>query len=208
MQKIAARLRGNEQFKSKEKSFVSMSLIFENLPKKKYDVVVLDPPWEYQNGLLPYDSISEFELASLPVHSLVKDRGVVFIWVTCPKLDIAIRLLPKWGLAFRGVPFVWVKTRKKDNGIIKGHGLRPSITKPTTEFVIAGSRQPKGRPMPVATENIPQVVDCPRREHSRKPDEVYHLIEDLYPNASRLDMFSREPRIGWDTWGNQTKMFV
>lgn len=184
-----------------------MNSIFENLPKEKYDVVLIDPPWKYNRSKLDYETISEFDLERLPVHSLLKKRGVAFVWTTCPKLDVAVRLFPKWGLCFRGVAFVWVKTRKKDNGIIKGHGLRPSITKPTTEFVLAGSVFHSGRPMPVAKENIPQVIDAPRREHSRKPDEVYDYIEDLYPKASRLELFGRESRIGWKVWGNEKNKY-
>lgn len=182
-------------------------MIYEGLPDRKFDVIAVDPPWDYDNGLLDYPTISEFDLMRLPLYNLLTERGVAFIWVTCPKLDVAMRLIPKWGLSYRGVAFVWVKTRKKDNGIIKGHGLRPSITKPTTELVLAASKVGKHRPMPLARENIAQVIDAPRREHSRKPDEVYDMIELLYPKASRLEMFARESRIGWKVWGNQINKF-
>jgi N6-adenosine-specific RNA methylase IME4 len=81
--------------------------------------------------------------------------------------------------------------------------VRPSIVKPTTEFVVAGSRVARGRPMPLGDESVAQAVMAPRRAHSRKPDEVAHRIERLYPHARRLELFARVRRPGWDAWGDQ-----
>lgn len=82
-------------------------------------------------------------------------------------------------------------------------GVRPSITKPTTEFVLAGSRVANGRPMKLADEGVSQVVLAPRGEHSEKPDEVMARIERLYPDARRLELFARRRRDGWEAWGNE-----
>jgi N6-adenosine-specific RNA methylase IME4 len=132
---------------------------------------------------------------------------VLFLWTTSPRLDAAIACLAGWGLSFRGIAFVWVKTRA-DGQPIGAQGIRPSIVKPTAEFVLAASRVARGRPMPLADEAVPNVVMAPRRDHSRKPDEVQARIERLYPQARRLEMFARAGRPGWVAWGNETDRFL
>ena len=115
--------------------------------------------------------------------------------------------LKHWELHFRGIAFVWVKSRK-DGKPIGAQGVRPSITKPTAEYVIAASKVAKGRPLKLHNEAVPNVILAPRREHSQKPDEVQDYIETMYPNMDRLEMFARSSRPGWDVWGNEVDRFV
>jgi N6-adenosine-specific RNA methylase IME4 len=105
------------------------------------------------------------------------------------------------------VAFVWVKTKADGITPIGAQGVRPTIVKPTTEFVLAASMRAKGRPLPLASESVRQVVLAPKREHSRKPDEVARRIEALYPHARKLEMFARERRPGWDAWGDDVDHF-
>ena len=182
----------------------------------KYDVIVTDPPWQYYGAGDKWGAAEKFYRTS-PLDDIVSaggmpdilaERGVAFVWATSPLLDTAIEALAKWGLTFRGVAFVWVKTRKNEPGVPVGaQGVRPSIVKPTTEFVLSASRVKKGRPMPLFDESVRQVVLAPKREHSRKPDEVFERIEAMYPNARRLEMFARQSRAGWDAWGDETTKF-
>ena len=86
-------------------------------------------------------------------------------------------------------------------------GVRPYIVKPLTELVLGFSNKRTGRPLPLASESVVQTVFAPKREHSRKPDEVAERIEALYPNASKLEMFARTTRSGWDVFGNDTDKF-
>ena len=90
---------------------------------------------------------------------------------------------------------------------MKAAGIRPSIVKPLTELVLGFSTERTGRPLPLASESVVQTVFAPRREHSRKPAEVAKRIEMLYPNASKLEMFARETREGWESWGNEKEKF-
>ena len=181
------------------------------LPDKTYDVVLMDPPWWYgdnQAGKMGsaenhYPTMRDEELMALDVASLLHKRSVVFIWATSPRLDFAIDLLRHWGLTYRGVAFTWVKTKKDGLTPIGAQGVRPSIVKPTTEFVLAASMTPKGRPMQIADEGVPHTVLAPRTEHSRKPDDVHRRIERLYPDAAKLEMFARREMSGWDVWGNE-----
>lgn len=183
------------------------------LGMKQYDVILADPPWSYHGQQAKwgaaakfYPTMSDEELMAMDVSATLNSRGILFCWATGPRLDFAIGLVEHWGFAYRGVAFVWVKTTKA--GVpIGARGVRPSIVKPTTEFVIAASRVGKGRPMPLADESVAQVVLAPVSEHSRKPDEVNARIERLYPAAQRLELFARRERDGWDVWGNETRRF-
>ncbi|NDE17392.1 DNA methyltransferase [bacterium] len=182
------------------------------LPSGPFDVVLLDPPWSHYGAQDKwgaaakfYPTMSDEALASMPVGGLLKKSSVVFCWATCPRLNFAIDLLEKWGLTYRGVAFVWVKTAKSTGRPIGARGVRPSIIKPTTELVIAGSLTSKGRPMPLASEAVAQVVLAPVGAHSEKPVEVMERIELLYPEASRLELFARKTRPGWDSWGNEVQ---
>lgn len=179
------------------------------LPSAKYDVILMDPPWSYYGqqdkwgaAAKFYKTMNDQDLLSLQVRELARDTSVVFCWATSPRLDFAISLLRHWGFHYRGISFVWVKSRK-DGTPIGARGVRPSIVKPTTEFVIAASATRKGRPMPLADESVSQVVLAPTTAHSQKPDEIHKRIDRLYPSASKLEMFARRGRRGWDAWGDE-----
>lgn len=174
-----------------------------------FEVVVADPPWDYYGSGSKWAAAAKFyplvpdvALAGLPVAALVAPRAVVFVWCTSSTLARAIALLGAWSLHYRGVAFVWCKTAR--NGApIGAQGVRPSITKPLTEFVIAGATQPRGRPLPLADEGIRQTVFAPRARHSEKPEEVQRSIERMYPHQSKAELFARRPRPGWVSWGNE-----
>ena len=149
-------------------------------------------------------------IAANPTHLLSKP-GVLFMWATCPRLDFAVDVGRKWGLHYRGVAFVWIKTTKA--GIpFEATGVRPSITKPLIELVLAFSTEPKGRPLPLDSEAVtqtvfvpeePSPVFCPREGHSVKPDEVQRRIDALYPQARKLEMYARRMYPGWSSHGNE-----
>jgi N6-adenosine-specific RNA methylase IME4 len=183
---------------------------------EKYDIIVADPPWSYYGQQDKWGSAQKFyntmslddiiETGGLPDN--LSDNGILFLWATSPLLDVAMEAIRRWGLHFRGVAFVWVKTKKNEPETpIKAQGVRPSIVKPTTEYVLACSRVAKGRPLPLNDESICQVILAPKREHSRKPDELFTRIESMYPDATKLEMYARQSRPGWDNWGNQTDLF-
>jgi N6-adenosine-specific RNA methylase IME4 len=176
-----------------------------------YDIILADPPWSYTGQQDKWGAAAKFyptmtldDIMALDVGALLNSRGIVFLWATSPLFHHAMTVLDRWGLTFRGVAFVWVKTKKSDPLVpIAAQGVRPSIIKPTTEFVLAASRVATGRPMALEDESICQVVLAPKQEHSRKPDEVQERIERMYPHAKRLEMFARRKRDGWDAWGNE-----
>ena len=141
------------------------------------------------------------------MHDLLSKNGILFLWATSPRLDAAIECLKSWGLYYRGIAFVWVKSRK-DGRPIGAQGIRPSIVKPTAEYVLAASKVKKGRPLKLFNEAVPNVILSPRREHSQKPHDIQDFIDKMYPDASKLEMFARSQRSGWDVWGNETEKYT
>ena len=179
------------------------------LPAGPYDVVLADPPWSYTGQQDKWGAAAKFyrtldddQIGSLAFSHMLAKRAVVFCWATCPRLDAAIETLQAWGLHYRGVAFVWIKT-KQDGTPIGAQGVRPSVVKPLTELVLVASTVKSGRPLPLGSEAVVQTVFAPRGEHSVKPDIVAERIEALYPNARRLELFARRRRPGWDAWGDE-----
>jgi N6-adenosine-specific RNA methylase IME4 len=177
------------------------------LPGGPYDIVYADPPWYYYGSQIKdaaaakhYPLMSQEELAVLPVRKIMAKRAALFLWATCPRLDFAIDLIAKWGLHYRGVAYVWVKTNGRGE-IIRGQGVPPTFTKPTTELLLAATTTPTGRPFPLLDLGQGQVVLHGRAQHSRKPAIFRRLIEELCGDRTRIELFARETDAGWDSWG-------
>lgn len=173
----------------------------------RWEVILVDPPWPYsgdpnkdQAAGKHYDLMTADQINSMPIRDIMSKRSVVYMWATSPKLHLAMQAGAAWGLHYKGVAFVWVKTTKGGK-IISGQGVRPTITKPTTEMVLAFSNVKNGRPLPILDESIGQVATAPRGAHSEKPGEFARRIEMLHGNVSKLEMFARSERAGWDAWG-------
>lgn len=130
------------------------------LPEGKWDVVLADPPWSYYGqqdkwgaAAKFYPTMTDEDLLTLDVASILTKPGLMFMWVTSPRLDFAIDCIKSWGLHYRGIAFVWVKT-KADGTPIGAQGVRPSVVKPTTELVLVASNQKKGRPLKLSLIHI------------------------------------------------------
>lgn len=162
----------------------------------KFGVIMTDPPWEIHQDL-PYGTMSDHELLNMGVAEL-QDDGVIFMWVTGRALELGRELLAKWG--YRRVDeLIWVKTNSLQRLIRTGrtgHWLNHS-----KEHCLVGY---KGNP------HINRFVDCDVlvsevRETSRKPDEMYPLLERLSPGTRKLEIFARQHNVrpGWVSLGNQ-----
>jgi N6-adenosine-specific RNA methylase IME4 len=187
-----------------------MSLPF---PEGPFDIVYADPPWPmwgdpYKNAAAAkhYNLMSMQELCALPVRKIMSKRSVLFLWVTCPRMDLGVDLIRSWGLYYRGIPYIWIKTRK-DGKIINGQGVPPTFTKPTSELVLAATTNKSGRPFPILSMNQPQVILASRtRIHSQKPQEVRKAIEELCGNRPRIELFAREHYPNWISWGKENEL--
>lgn len=177
-------------------------------PDKKFDIILADPPWSMwgdpnKMGAAgkEYNLMSQDELAALPVKELCNKKAALFCWATCPRLNLAIEMIERWGFHYRGVAWIWIKTRKKDGGIISGQGVPPTFVKPTTELVLAATTNKRGRAWPLLTSRQSQLVFAPRGEHSEKPLEVHRRIEELAGDRPRIELFARAAQSGWSNWG-------
>lgn len=175
----------------------------------KYDIIYADPPWPYYGDPnkmgaagKEYELMTLEEICSVPVKNIANDPSVVVLWTTSSHLLDAAKVLDSWGYTYRGILYVWVKTAK-DGRILKGIGVRPSFTKPTSELCLIGSTEKKGRTFPILTEAQEQVILHPRLKHSEKPNVFREKIVELFGDRPRIELFARERFDGWDCWGNQ-----
>ena len=162
----------------------------------KFDVIMTDPPWDIHMDL-PYGTLRDDELKNLPVKKL-QDDGVIFLWVTGRALELGRDCLELWGYT-RKEELVWIKTNQLQRLIRTGrtgHWLNHS-----KEHCLIGI---KGNP------KLNRNLDCDVlvsevRETSRKPDEIYELIERMKPGGRKLELFARahNRRQGWISLGNQ-----
>jgi mRNA (2'-O-methyladenosine-N6-)-methyltransferase len=162
----------------------------------KFDVIMADPPWDIHMDL-PYGTLSDEEMKNLRVQDL-QDHGVIFLWVTGRATELARECLELWGYE-RKEELVWIKTNQLQRLIRTGrtgHWLNHS-----KEHCLIGY---KGNP------KINRNFDCDVlvsevRETSRKPDEIYELIERMRPGGRKMELFARahNRRKGWISLGNQ-----
>lgn len=161
-----------------------------------FPVLYADPPWQYEEATTEptrvienhYPTMTLGELKALEVPAC--DNATLFLWATSPKLAEALEVMGAWGFRYRTC-MVWVKDR-----IGMGYYARQRH-----ELLLIGERGKVPRPDP---EDRPDsVVTAPRTEHSVKPFEFYRVIERMYPTLERVELFARQPRDGWASWGNQ-----
>ena len=164
---------------------------------ERYPVIYADPPWRYENIETEsravenqYPTMALDEIKALDLDAITLDDCVLFMWATSPKLAEAFEVLNAWGFEYRTCA-VWDKQK-----IGMGYYFRQQH-----ELLLVAVR---GQPLTPAPANRPSsVLSFPRGEHSAKPAEVYELIEAMYPELPKLEMFCRSPRDGWGAWGNQ-----
>lgn len=170
------------------------------LPEGVFDVILADPPWAYDNQIaswgptsLHYDAIPTEELKTLPVVDRAAVDATLFLWATNPFLGDALDLAAAWGFTYR-TNIVWVKR---------------DLRRPGSGFYVRGHHEllficTRGAHVPDQSgkEPVSSVLEAPVGAHSEKPETSYALIEALYPEARRLELFSRRPRDGWIPWGH------
>lgn len=165
----------------------------------RYATVVIDPPWALApvgwassdtNGLernLPYDLLSDADLARLPISEVLAEPGLLFCWTVSRRLAEAIHLLSEWGTAY-WFAMTWVK-----NGGIQ----LPNSPMFNAEWVVVGRR---GAPEFRDTRAFKTANFWPRGGHSEKPEGFYDLLRRVTPGP-RLDIFGRRRIAGFDSWG-------
>jgi N6-adenosine-specific RNA methylase IME4 len=179
------------------------------LPPGPFDIVLADPAWHYYGSTTKdaaagkhYNLMSQDEIAAIPVKSIMSKSAALFLWATGPRLNYAIDMIGRWGLHYRGIAYVWVKTTKAGK-IISGQGVPPTFTKPTTELLLAATTKKTGRPFPILNLAQGQVVTQPRGAHSEKPHIFREKIVELCGDRPRIELFARDRVPGWEAWGDE-----
>ena len=140
------------------------------------------------------------ELCALPVAALAAEDCFLFLWVPLRSVDLVHPLMSAWGFAFSGSAFVWVKQNKSGEGWFLGNGYG---THHNAEVCWLGRR---GKPQRLS-KAVRELIVAPRREHSRKPNEIYQRIEALCAGPY-LELFARQQCPGWTCIGDESERFV
>jgi N6-adenosine-specific RNA methylase IME4 len=172
----------------------------------RFTTLLADPPWQFQNRtgkmapehrrLLRYPTLALDEIAALPVSELCSDPAHLYLWVPNALLAEGLQVMQAWGFSYK-TNLVWYKVRRDGGPDGRGVGF---YFRNVTELLLFGVRGSLRTLDPGRTQ-VNLLATC-KREHSRKPDEVYGLIERCSPGPY-LELFARFGRDNWQQWGNE-----
>jgi N6-adenosine-specific RNA methylase IME4 len=171
-----------------------------------YGTILADPPWRFSNRtgkiapehrrLSRYATLSFKEIRGIPVSSVAAQRSHLYLWVPNALLTEGLEVMRAWGFIYK-TNIVWHKIRKDGGPDGRGVGF---YFRNTTELVLFGIKG-QLRTLSPGRSQV-NVIRVPKREHSRKPDELYSIIEACSPGPY-LELFARGSRPGWSQWGNE-----
>ena len=173
---------------------------------KNYDFIMADPPWyfknfskkgEVKNPVSHYDCMSLDQIKEMQVSSLASKNCILWLWATWPMLPQAFDVMESWGFTYKTGGDWHKMTKNGKQAFGTGYILR-SASEP---FLIGTIGKPK------TTNSCRTSIEAKTREHSRKPEEAFAMAEKLMPDAKRLELFSRQKRNYWDSWGNEVDNF-
>ncbi len=189
-------------------SFAPVSAIqdLRSTLKGTYSTILSDPPWRFQNStgkvapehkrLLRYPTMDLEEICELPVREFAANQSHLYLWVPNALLAEGLQVMKAWGFTYKA-NIVWYKIRKDGGPDGRGVGF---YFRNVTELVLFGVRGSMRTLQPGRTQV--NILSTRKREHSRKPDEIYDIIESCSPGPF-LEMFARFKRPGWQQWGNE-----
>jgi N6-adenosine-specific RNA methylase IME4 len=171
--------------------------VYPPLPAGPYRVLYADPPWQYYStdphyhghARDHYPTLSIAAICALPVKRLVAPSAVLFLWVTAPLLVEALPVMKAWGFQYK-TNLVWHKDRHNYGYYLSNEH----------ELLLIATR---GACKPDVENRFPSVQRITRTDHSAKPAEIRMLIDTLYPEGRRLELFARTQAEGWETWGRE-----
>ena len=200
---------------------------FDPLIPHAYDVINIDPPTHFKTFSAfesakgaQYPTMDDSWVRALPVIDLASSGGLLWMWTTMPKLTVSIDILRAWGFRFVTAG-CW---HKKTPGGATAKGTGFVLQSSAEVYLIGAAGHPKyrARPQPGLIDTsdtdalfyealagaAPEVIEAERREHSRKPDQQYDILDALMgTDVRRCELFARQARPGWEAWGNQVDHF-
>lgn len=186
--------------------------LLNSVGNKKFATVLADPPWQFQNRtgkmapehkrLQRYPTLTLQEIKDLPVEVITEDTAHLYLWVPNALLAEGMQVMEHWGFTYK-TNLIWYKVRKDGGPDRRGVGF---YFRNVTEIILFGVRGKNARTLqPGRTQE--NIISSRKREHSRKPDEQYALIESCSPGPY-IELFARGPRVGWSVWGNQADEYT
>lgn len=174
------------------------------LADRPFSTLLADPPWRFLNRtgkvapehrrLSRYDTMTAAEIRALPVSEIVAEQAHLYLWVPNALIADGLEVMESWGFSYKS-NLVWAKRRKDGGPDGRGVGF---YFRNVTEIILFGVRG-KMRTLPPGRRQV-NIIETRKREHSRKPDEQYEIIEACSPGPY-LELFARYSRPGWTSWG-------
>jgi N6-adenosine-specific RNA methylase IME4 len=180
--------------------------LFADYRGYRFGTILADPPWQFSNRtgkvapehrrLLRYPTMTLAAISDLPVANISLPQSHLYLWVPNALLFEGLNVMQRWGFSYK-TNLVWYKIRKDGGPDGRGVGF---YFRNVTELVLFGTRGSLRTAQPGRRQV--NVLSTRKREHSRKPDELYNIIERCSPGPY-LELFARHTRSGWQQWGNQ-----
>lgn len=174
---------------------------------RKFSTVLADPPWQFSNRtgkvapehkrLRRYSTLSLEEIKTIPVSTFVEEMAHLYLWCPNALLPEGIVVMQSWGFTYK-TNLVWHKVRKDGGSDGRGVGF---YFRNVTELILFGVKGKNARTLAPGRRQVNFLESC-KREHSRKPDEQYALIEACSPGPF-IELFARGTREGWVSWGDE-----
>lgn len=177
------------------------------LGRGRFQTILSDPPWRFQNRtgkmapehrrLSRYGTMSIEDIVSLPVALIARPRAHLYLWVPNALILEGLDVMRRWGFTYK-TNIVWYKTRKDGGPDGRGVGF---YFRNVTELLLFGIRGANNRTLDAGRRQT-NIIVSRKREHSRKPEEQYPIIEQC-SSGPYLEMFARHERKDWTQWGNE-----
>ena len=191
--------------------------MFEQLNGSKFKTIMADPPWQFENKtgkvapehkrLNRYSTMTLDQICAMPVAQLADDPAHLYLWVPNGLLPEGLKVMEAWGFKYKS-NLIWEKIRKDGGPDGRGVGF---YFRNVTEILLFGTRGKNARTLDPGRSQVNfieaegpdgDLLKTRKREHSRKPDEQYGIIEAC-SRGPYLELFARGERPGWSVWGNQ-----
>jgi N6-adenosine-specific RNA methylase IME4 len=174
---------------------------------RRFATILADPPWQFINKtgkiapehkrLSRYGTMKLAEITALPIKEIAAPIAHLYLWCPNAMLPDGLAVMAAWGFTYKS-NLVWHKIRKDGGSDGRGVGF---YFRNVTELILFGVKGKNARTLAPGRSQV-NMIQTRKREHSRKPDEQYHVFESCSPGP-RIELFGRGVRKGWATWGNQ-----
>lgn len=183
-----------------------------DLERSRFRTILADPPWRFTNStgkvapehkrLARYATMTAADIAGLDVAAVCEEPAHLYLWVPNALLPDGLAVMAACGFTYK-TNIIWHKVRKDGGSDGRGVGF---YFRNVTEIMLFGVQGKKARTREAGRRQV-NMIESRKREHSRKPDEQYEIIEACSPGPY-LELFARGSRRGWTTWGQQAEKYA